>query len=209
MNKRLLICFFAIVIIAIGAVVANTQGFNKGFEYGECTRILVYMNSVSNLNDIKQIVDDVVETKYDVAYTDEFSDTVSIRIQDISEEKIDELKNKLIEKYNFKDDDEFMVVLNTPSVRTYDLIKEYFLPVGLSFVLVLVYLFFANRKLGAVEALFIPAVSIVIINALYVSVIAICRISINSITVPFGVIVYIVSLLGITMYLNNKNKAEV
>lgn len=208
MNRKIIICIIAIVIMCVGAVMANVIGFNKGLEYGDYTRILVYMNKESNLDDVKGIVSDVFGGRFEVSYTDEFKDTVSIKAQGISDEQIENLKNKLKEKYEFEDDAEYMITLNTASIGTFELIKDYIKPVAISYVLILVYFAFAYRKLGLVNGLVIPAIVIVIISSLYVSLIAICGISLNSFIIPLGVLLYIASLLGTTMYLNSKNKAE-
>lgn len=208
MNRKIIICIIAIVIMCVGAVMANVIGFNKGLEYGDYTRILVYMNKESNLDDVKGIVSDVFGGRFEVSYTDEFKDTVSIKAQGISDEQIENLKNKLKEKYEFEDDAEYMITLNTASIGTFELIKDYIKPVAISYVLILVYFAFAYRKLGLVNGLVIPAIAIIIINSLYVSIIAICRIPLNSFIIPLGVLLYIASLIGTTMYLNSKNKAE-
>lgn len=207
MNKKLLICIIAIVIIAVGAVMANAVGFNKGLEYGDYTRILVYMNKESNLEDVNGLVKEAFDGKYEIAYTDEFKDTVSIKAQGISDEQIESLKNKLKEKYEFEDDAEFLVTLNTAGVGTYDLIKDYIKPVTISFIIILAYFGITYRKLGIVEGLAEPALALIILNCLYVSAIAIFRILLNAYIIPLGVFIYIMSILGVTIYLNSKNRS--
>lgn len=206
MNKKLLICIIAIVIIAVGAVMANTIGFNKSLEYGEYTRILVYMNKESNLDDINSIVKEIFDGKYECSYTDEFKDTVSIKAQGISDEQIESLENKLKERYEFEDEAEFMVTLNTAEIGTYALVKDYIKPVAISFVIILVYFGIAFRKLGIIDGLVEPGLGLIILNCLYVSIIAICRIPLNEFIIPLGVFIYIMSILACTMYLNSRNK---
>jgi len=208
MNKKLIICIIGIVIITVGAVMANTMGFNKGIEYGDYTRIIVYMNKKSNLDDVNRLVTEAFDGKYEIAYIDEFKDTISIKAQGISEEQITEIKNKLKEKYEFDDNEEFLVILDTASVGTYDLIKDYIKPVAISFIIILVYFGFAYRKLGIIKGLVEPGLGLIILNCLYVSIIAIFRIPLNVFIIPLGVFIYIMSILGVTMYLNSKNKAE-
>lgn len=209
MNRKLLLFIIAIVIIAVGAVMANTMGFNKAIEYGEYTRVLVYMNRESNLNDINGLLKDTFDGKYEIAYIDEFKDTVSIKAQGISEEQITEFKNKLKEKYEFEDETEFMVTLETANVGTYELIKDYIKPVAISFVIILIYFGIAYRKLGILEGLVEPGLGLIVLNCLYVSIIAICRIPLNAYIIPLGVFIYIMSIIGATIYLNGKNKADV
>lgn len=208
MNRKLIVFIIAIIIMCIGAVIANVIGFNKGLEYGDYTRILVYMNNTSNLDDLKALISEVFDGKYAISYTDEFSDTISIKARDISQDQIDELKNKLKEKYGFEDDDEFMVTFNTSGIGTFDILKDYIKPVVISYVLVVVYYAFSYRKLGLINGLAIPALSIIIINSLYISIIAISRIPLNSFIIPLGILIYIMSLVGVTIYMNEKNKSE-
>ena len=208
MNKKLIICIIAVVIMVVGAIMANTMGFNKGLEYNSYTRFLVYMNKESNLDDVRELVKEVYNGEFDVSYIDEFKDTISIRAHDISDEQIETLKTKLKEKYEFENVDENIVTFNTASVGTFELVKDYIVPFAIIFFVVMIYFAFAFKKLGWLNGLVIPAITIIIINALYVSIIAICRIPINLLTVPVGVFVYIISLLGVTVYLSEKNKAE-
>ena len=208
MNKKLIICIIAVVIMVVGAIMAYTMGFNKGLEYNSYTRFLVYMNKESNLDDVRELVKEVYNGEFDVSYIDEFKDTISIRAHDISDEQIETLKTKLKEKYEFENVDENIVTFNTASVGTFELVKDYIVPFAIIFFVVMIYFAFAFKKLGWLNGLVIPAITIIIINALYVSIIAICRIPINLLTVPVGVFVYIISLLGVTVYLSEKNKAE-
>lgn len=206
MNRKLLVFIVSIVIMLTGAIMANTMGFNKSIEYGEHTKILVYMNMESNIEDVKNLVSEVFGGRFEISYTDEFKDTISIKAQGISEEQIDNLKNKLQEKYQFEENTEYLVTLGNASIGTYELVKDYIKPVAISFLIVIAYFAFAYRKLGWINGFVIPALSIIIINALYVSFIAIFRIPLNEYIIPLGVLIYIMSLLGMTIYLNGKNK---
>jgi len=73
-------------------------------------------------------------------------------------------------------------------------------------VIALVYFIIAFRKLKLTKRFIEPALVIMIIGALYVSIFAICRIKINEYIVPIGIFIYIISLLGVTTHLSNENK---
>ena len=96
------------------------------------------------------------------------------------------------------------MIIEEPGVHVIDLIVDYIKPVIISFVACLVYLTITYRKLGILESLVEPAIKIVIIGALYVSILSICRIPLNEFVVPIGIIIYIMSLLGVTVCLNKK-----
>ena len=101
-----------------------TKGFNFDDEYGNYVMINIYMT--------------------DVSYTDEFNDTVSIRVDSISDEQLSSLKEKLQEKYSFEDIENNVIAINVPSVNVYDLVKVYIAPMIIALILSLVYFVYLN-----------------------------------------------------------------
>lgn len=206
MKKKLIIFGIALVVIAVGIVMACTLKFNRSLEFGSYTNLNVYMKEQSNLDDVRQIVSEVFSGKYEVEYTDEFYDTVSIKLKDITDEQLQNIKDKLVEKYGFDEIDNYIIEIDVPAIRIFDLGKDYIAPIVLSFVIIFIYNGIAFRKLGIYKSVIEPLITIIIIGALYVSILAICRIPINEYTIPVGIFIYIMSLLGITANLNNKSK---
>lgn len=206
MKKKLIIISIAVIVIIIGMIMAFTLKFNRSLEFGGYTSLNVYMKEASNIDDVKQIVGDIFKGEYEVEYTDEFKDTVSIKMKDVSEEQIKQIKDKLVEKYGFEEVENYILEYYVPAIKMFDLIKEYIAPVIISLVIIIVYYGVAFRKLGIVKSVIEPIIIVAIISALYVSAFAICRIPINEYTVPTAILVYILSLLGITAYLNNENQ---
>lgn len=207
MKNKLLICIILIAVILLGAYFAFTSGINKDLEYGQHTTILVTMNQESNLSDLEEIVKNTLDGEYSVSYTDKFSDTVIIRVKDITEEQLKELKDRLNEKYGFEDVSESISVINTPKVEIYDLAKDYVSPAIISYLIVIAYLAVSFRKLGLMQALVEPALTIILVNSLYISIIAICRIPVSIYTLPIEVLVYVLSIIGVTAYLNTKKSS--
>lgn len=206
MKKKLIIFGIALVIIVVGIVMACTLKFNRSLEFGSYTNLNVYMKEQSNLDDVRQIVSEVFSGKYEVEYTDEFYDTVSIKLKDITDEQVQDIKDELVEKYGFGKVENYIIEIDVPAIRIFDLFKDYIAPITISFVIILIYYGIAFRKLGFYKSVIEPVITIVIIGALYVSILAICRIPISEYTIPVGVLIYIMSLLGITANLNNKSK---
>ncbi len=209
MKKKLIILGITLLIIIIGIVMACIFNFNFGFEFGNYTALDVYMIEESNIDDVKEIITEVFSGEYKVEYTDEFYDTISIKLKDASDEQIEEIKNKLVEKYEFEDVENYILEINVPAVEVYDLVKEYIKPIVISFIIIIIYFGIAFRKLGTYKSIMEPIIITVIMLALYISILAICRIPINDYSVPIGIFIYMMSLLGITLYLNNKNKVNV
>lgn len=182
-------------------------GFNKGTSYEAYTRINITMNQSSNLEDIKQLVSESYSGKYDVSYTDDFKDTVSIRVKNMSEEELNTLKQKLTDKYGFEEGANNIVETDVPSYSTIDLAKPYIMPIVISFIAVLIYYAITFRKLGIVNALLKPIVIVIMTIAVYASIFAICRIPISEYVMPLGVVIYVITLLYISIHLNNEKKA--
>lgn len=206
MNKKQIIFGIALVIIVIGIVMQYMLGFNISFNNGTYTSINVYMTKQVGLDEVKELVGETFNGKYKVEYTDEFSDTVSIKVTGMSDEQIQELQNKLKEKYEFEEGANHIVITTIPTMRVFDLIRDYIMPISLTFVIVLVYFAIAFRKLGIYKSLIEPAISVILIGGVYVSILAICRIPINEYVIPLGIFIYIASLLGFTMYLSGKSR---
>ncbi len=181
-------------------------GFNKGNEYQEYTRINISMNQSSNLEDIKQIMNENYSGKYDINYTNVFNDTVSIRVKNISEEEINTLSQKLTEKYAFEEGENNITVVEVPAYRTIELVKPYVVPMIVSFLIVLVYFVIAFRKLGIVKTLVEPVIVTVMVLALYASIFAITRLPITEYIIPLGVVIYAMTLLYLSMYLNKEKR---
>jgi len=206
MNKKLIILGISLVIIIAGIAMEYISGFNKELEYDNHARLNIYMNKASNLEDVKQIVSEVLNRDLEIEYTDEFRDTITIKTKEISEDELSNIKAKLKEKYEYEEDADYTMLINVPEMRIIDLVKVYIKPIVISLVITLIYLGIAFRKAGIYKSIIEPGLTVIIIGALYVSIIAICRIPINAYIIPLGILIYIVSLLGITLNLIKKNR---
>lgn len=174
------------------------------------------------------------DTKLKVNYIDEFKAGVSITLANATDEQILEFENKLKEKYSSfaekKDEEEnkentenaensnetdenkndeedkfeFISVTEIPSAKLYDLIRVYVKPLVITSILVIIFLAIVFRKLGIAKAIGLPIGLILIINALYISVVAILHIPVNEFTIGLGMFIYVASLLGTTLYMKQE-----
>lgn len=172
--------------------------------YGSLSIINIYQTKAYELEDVKTILNESIGTDYKLGYTDEFEDTISVKVKEISEEQLSNLKTKLKEKYEIAEGTDNVIVLKAGHVSIKDTIKEYITPILITFVIVIVYYAVAFRKLGIMESFVNPIIKIVGIGALYIAVLAIVRIPINEYVVPVGMFIYLLSLLGITVCLDKK-----
>ena len=47
--------------------------------------INIYMTETSNIEDIRNIADEAINSDFEVSYTDEFNDTASIKVNSITD----------------------------------------------------------------------------------------------------------------------------
>ena len=99
MNKKLTI--LAIVVIIVAAFVVAAIGFNVDLKYRAHETIVVPIGESYNMEDAKKIVNEVFGNKEVVLEKSGlYDDELTIRIADVSDEQLANLKNKFNEKYN-------------------------------------------------------------------------------------------------------------
>lgn len=99
MKKKLTI--LAIVVIIVAAFVVAAIGFNVDLKYRAHETIVVPIGESYNMEDAKKIVNEVFGNKEVVLEKSGlYDDELTIRIADVSDEQLANLKNKFNEKYN-------------------------------------------------------------------------------------------------------------
>lgn len=209
MKKKLSIIFaiIAVCIVIAGIVVTCTLGFKFDLNYSKHKQVTVYIGKEFEEEDIKNIVKEVTgENRVIVQKVELYEDMASIKVKDITDEQVQALNDKINEKYELENKLEEVMVNENANVRGRSLVKPYIIPMGISFVLVLVYImvymivnYKIGKKLNITKSLGKIALSIVGVQALYLSLIAILRIPINRLTIPIAIILYVATTI-ILMY---------
>lgn len=204
--KNKIIIGLWILIIIVGIVMAVTLGFNLSNNYGNSVKIYVDFDEAFELSDVDGMAKEVFgNAEYEIKFLDEFKRSAVIGVKEASEEQLNSLEDKLIEKYeNFDKEDDVIHTIIVPSVSIIDLVNEYIKPIVITTVLVLIVLMIIFRKAGIVKALFIPMFIIVGMCALYVSIIAITRVQLSEYIIAGGVFVYAASLICAALYTKSK-----
>lgn len=200
MKKNKILYLLAVIIIVIGILVAIFEKFNFVFEYQQTKKVSLYLEIQANLEDIEQIAKEVFEEQeLLVREVGTFNDMFEIRIKDVTEEQKNNLLTKLSEKYDKEMKEETnLTISEVPSKRGRDLIKPYIWPVSISGVLILAYLGIWYRKLNASKVILSAAAHVILIEAVYASLIAITRIPVSPYTIPVGIAVAIFTLMYLT-----------
>ena len=203
MNKIL----YAILICAIivGILIIATVGLNVDIIYSKNVEIDIYIGKTFEKEDIENIANEVFPRERVIVREIElFQDMVSItvadnRTEDELNEKIEELNNKINEKYEVENTVDDIDVIYNSKVRLSSLIIPYAVTLGISIILILIYVGIRYKKLGVIKTLVTYILSIGAAEMLLLSIIAIVRFPVNRLVIPLGllVLVMVVTILGL------------
>lgn len=217
--KKIIYIILAIVIIA-GIAITTTIGLNVDLEYREHERIDINIGKETNIKDIKAIAKEVFGSqKVKVNQIDSFNESFCIETQSISEEQIENLKNKLKEKYELEDETVNEITsAYIPNLKLRDIIRPYIMsstcmPIIIATGLILLFMGIRFKQLGSVKIVLQTVLMLALSEALLFSVIAITRYPVNKYVVPAGLTVYVATLVAcniqaVSEELPLKNKKE-
>lgn len=207
MKKTVLILL--ICLIFAGTVIVCFKGFNVGLPYKSNINISVYIGKKIEDKDMQEITKEIFKGKQaTVQKVELFEDMISIVTEEMSEEELNEKKteliNKLNEKYDIEIKDEEIEIVHNPKVRLSSLIKRYILPFGISTVAIVIYQMIRFKKLGVTKILLTTIIILMLIGLTYASLIAITRMPINKLTIPVGMVIYIITIIVLNMKYEKK-----
>lgn len=193
--KQKIICIVIIAVILAGISVICTTGFNLSLMYSNNKRIDVYIGKDFSLGDIKVIADEIFEGNKVLQTSELIDDYASVTVKDASEEQVNNFKTKISEKYNVSEELQSIKTTEVPSVNVIDVMKPYIFPIILVTLIATMYLAIRFREKNALKVCAKVISSLIIIEAVYLSIIAITRIPFNDLIMPIGLLIYIISLM--------------
>ncbi len=212
-QKTKIVALLIAIIVIVGLIVALTAGFNFDLKYQETKKIQLYLEKDFEISDIKQITDEVLSNeKVVIQKVEVYEDAVIITAKEITNEQKADLINKVNEKYELELKADDIDIVTVPHTRGRNLIRPYVTPFLIATVIILVYMVVRYYKLGILKTLIKTGFTVVLAQAVLFSVMAIVRIPIGRVTIPLVLVVYVLSLLGITSCLekalSEKKKEE-
>ena len=205
-KTKIIALLIAIVIIA-GIIVMITMGLKFELRYQEAQKIQLYLEKNFEISDIQQITNETIPNQDVIIQKVEvYEDAVSIITNQITEEQKTELINKVNEKYGTELTADTIEITTIAHARGRDILKPYIMPFTIATAIILAYMAIRYYKLGSIKTILQTAFLLVIAQATLLSIIAITRIPIGRITIPMVFVVYILSLMGITNYLEKNLK---
>ena len=175
------------------------KGFNFDLKYQDTQRVELYLKKEFKISDIRQITDEVFENqKVMIQKVEVFEDSVSITTTSISDEQKSNLITKINEKYGTELTAEDTTVEDIGHTRGRDIIKPYIIPFVVAVIIVLIYLGIRYHKLSIAKVIAKSIGIMALAQILLFSVMAITRIPIGRLTIPMVILVYLLTLFGIT-----------
>ena len=201
--KKVIYAILICIIIA-GIVIIATMGLNADIIYSKNVELDIYIGKTIDIKDIKNIVNEVFPGERVVVQEIElFQDMVSIKLADKRSEdelntKIDELNSKINEKYGTEIKTEDVSIMHNPKVKLSSILMPYVYTLGISLVIILIYVGIRYRKLGITKTLLTYVIGIGAIEMLFLSIIAITRLPVNRLVIPIGLLLFVVvvTILG-------------
>lgn len=197
---------YAVLICGIiaGIVIIATLGLNADIIYSKNVQIDVYIGKIVDIKDIESIAREVFPGERIIVQEIElFQDMVSITISDNRTEeelntKIEELNTKINEKYELENSVDDISVTHNPKIKLSSLIMPYALTIGISMIIILVFVGIRYKKLGVLKTLVTYILSIGAVEMILLSIIAITRLPINRFVIPVGLLllIVIITILG-------------
>lgn len=195
-KKNIFLAILAIIILA-GIIVFCIKGLNYNISYGKNTNILVNFSTDVDTEEIKQVVEEVIENSARVRTNNETNSYITITVESITDEQKTNLISKLNEKYELELADEDLEIISNAQIKLVDIIKPYIAPSVISIILIMIYFIIAYRKYGIGKVVLETLGSILISEATLFSIYAIARIPVNSITMPISVILFVIVIIAL------------
>ena len=201
--KKVIYAILICLIIA-GIVIIATVGLKADIIYSKNVELDIYLGKSFEIKDIQSIVNEVFPKERAIIQEIElFGDTVSITLEDNRTEeelnsKIEELNKKINEKYELENEAKDITVTHNPKIKLSSILMPYVYSLGISLVIILIYVGIRYRKLGIVKTLITYFLAIGATEMLLLSVIAITRFPINRLVIPVGLLLFVVviTILG-------------
>lgn len=198
-KKGKILSIVILIVIIAGIIVIGAKGFNFDLKYEKSQKVELYLEKEFETSDIKDITNEVMPGKeVMVQKVEVFDDTVSITAKEITDEEKTNLITKINEKYGTQISTDSTEIENIPHTRGRDIIKPYIMPFIITSVIILVYMAIRYYKLGSMKVILKTIGINILSQAVLMSIIAITRIPFGRLTIPMVLVVYILTMIGLS-----------
>ena len=194
-NIKKVLALFVVIVLILGTSMVVKKGFNYGIEYKEVTELKFMLGQVLDMDEVESIVNEAINNKETrIQKIDYFNDSVNISVVEPTDEEIQALLDKLNARYSQNNEMNNISRVKTANVSLTEIIKPYILPSIVTLVLVLLYMIVRFRNQGILKVALLPIFATIVAEALFFAICAIIRIPITIWTMPFALILMILTL---------------
>lgn len=205
-KKNKILCVVLVIIFITAIIVTGIIGLNVGKEYTAGTSITFEIGKQFNSKDIKNIAKEIWQNEEIVVQKVEvYEESVLIKVSEVTEEQLQELANKINEKYEIELTTEDLVLVYNSNIKLRDIISPYIIPLLIATGLIVVY--YSIRFKGVREILEL-LLKLVCTEGIIYSIYALTRLPVNFVTMPIGMIAYIAVIIWTTMSCEKRDKSN-
>lgn len=202
-KKSKILCVILVIIFIISIIVTGLVGLNVSLEYAGGTTITFEIGKQFDSQEIKDIAKEIWgKEQIIVEKVEVYNESALIKVQNASDEQLENLVSKIDEKYELELTKEDLVLLYNSNRKLRDIINPYIIPLLITTGLIVVY--YSIRFKGIREILEL-LLKLVAAEGIIYSIYALTRLPINFLTVPVGIIVYVAIIIWVTIK-NEKSK---
>ena len=203
-KKSKIICIILVIIFIASIITTGIIGLNVGVEYLGGTSITIDLKKEYESKDIKNIVKEVWKNESVLVQKVEvYNESVSIKVSNASDEQLEELINKVNEKYELELTKNDLIIFYNSNVKLRDIVLPYIIPMIITTGLIVVYYSIRFRGIKEILELLLKLVGL---EGMIYSIYALIRIPINHLTMPIAIIAYIAVVIWVTLKSENSEK---
>lgn len=184
----------SVVLIIVGIAIYAIIGFNYNLSYGVAKRIVVPMKGDFTIEDYKSMAKEIF-SKAEVEAISIFKDGVSIKVEDVNDEQLNNLTSKINEKYGYEYTKDDLTVTELPKVEVSRLLREAIIPMVVTLLIILAYMIVRYRKSKLLQIISNLVITVVLAQMLVLAIYLIFRIPVTNILLPILLTAYVISLV--------------
>ena len=197
------------IVIVIGVIIAATLGFNIDINYKNYTLVDIEIGQDFNISDVKVITDEVFgKQKVEIQKAGTYNDNLIIKVEGVTDEQKEMLKNKINEKYGLEKTVDDIIVNNIANNRLRDIAQPYVVIFAIATIIILIYMAIRYRKLGALKVVGHVLGLIILAGLLYVAILAITRYPINRLVMPVAMVIYVAIITTLTIMFEKEKQEQ-
>lgn len=195
-NQTLRVIGVLILLLAIGIGIIAMNKFQYNVNYSKNVRLEIYLGKNFETNDILAMARNIYENQEVVVQkAGVFQDSIAITVKSVEEEQNAELISKINEKYETELTVEDIDIYYNSNVRGRDLIEPYLLVSTIAGLLILVFFAVRYYRLGILRVIGSLIGVGVGTQILYLTLMSICNMPVNSITIVSGIAILIFCMM--------------